>query len=65
MKREYKIVVRGNIPHDLKQRVSALHAMAILQSRLHDGTKEDNKAVNSVTAQEKGIGSPKANGCTA
>jgi hypothetical protein len=41
MKRTYRITVRGSIPDDLVDRISALHAMAYLQSK-------KNKAKNPV-----------------
>jgi hypothetical protein len=46
MKGKYRVYVLGEVPKDLRERISELHATAILQAKESDNTvqrSEDNK----------------------
>jgi hypothetical protein len=47
--RDYQIQVRGEVPKDLRHRVSALHALAILQRR---GEASDAGCPNGMAGED-------------
>lgn len=48
---KYRITIRGAVPRDLSQRISAAHASALLQTRKAAGTKPTSRGVGAAVRQ--------------